>query len=171
MLIQKSTWMAILRVLTSVMTVILVLCGMALMGTVTAADIQSVTVTRYYEKASEVNDPALPEGLKVTRWGDESGFRGGPPMITTECLRFGAGEFSRALLNPPHGRRIGELFVEAGVDLSKLTNLVRKHSAQGNEIVSVFDEGYLMLFDPNEKANYIFPIGKGMGQKLFNLGQ
>ena len=56
-----------------------------------------------------------------------------------------------------------------GIHSGKITNLLTAHGAGGNEIISIFDEGYLILFDHDEKTSYIFPIGKHMGEKVFSL--
>ena len=59
--------------------------------------------------------------------------------------------------------------MEQGTDVGKITNLLTTHGAGGNEIISIFDEGYVILFDHDEKTAYIFPIGKDMGEKVFSL--
>ena len=129
----------------------------------------ALNIVEYYVKASPVNSPALPDGLRVSRWGI-SGHRGkAPPVITSQCLRFAPGEFSRLFLRSPYARRLRELFVEQGADAGKITNLLIAHSAGGNEVVSIFDEGYMILFDEDQKTAYIFPIGTGMGEKVFSL--
>jgi len=90
-------------------------------------------------------------------------------MIGSRCLHFAPGEFSRLLLRSPHARRLRELFVERGVDADKMMNLLLAHGAATRDIVTVFDEGYMVLFDEDESAAYIFPIGSDMGVKIFNL--
>lgn len=90
-------------------------------------------------------------------------------MISSQCLHFAPGEFSRLLLRSPHARRLRELFVEHGVDADKMMNLLLAHGAATRDIASIFDEGYMILFDEEDSAAYIFPIGRNMGEKIFNL--
>lgn len=131
--------------------------------------ISTLSIEEYYKKASAVNAPELPDGLRVSRRGVPGSRQKAPPVITSQCLRFAPGEFSRLFLRSPYSRRLRELFVEAGIDAGKMTNLLIAHSAGGKEIVSIFDEGYMILFDRDESTAYTFPINKGMGEKVFSL--
>ena len=127
------------------------------------------TVAEFYEKASPVNDPGLPDGLRVSRWAPFHRHKKVPPVITSQCLRFSPGEFSRLFFHSPHARRLRELFVEQGTDAGKLSRLVAAHSHGRKEIVTIFDEGYMIIFDDNEPAAFIFPVGANMGEKVFLL--
>ena len=129
----------------------------------------ALTVAEYYEKASPVNIAGLPDRLRVSHRGLPGGRVKAPPIIASQCLHFAPGEFSHLFLRSPYARRLRELFVEDGVDAGKMTNLLIAHGSGEGDVVTIFDEGFMILFDEAESAAYIFPIGGNMGAKVFNL--
>ncbi len=134
-----------------------------------AAAHPGMDIGEYYDRATPITDDFLPHGLRVAKWVSAGRVGSAPPLITSRCLRYGPGEFSHLFLNSPSSRRMREVFAENGVNVDKLTNLLRAHSVRGPETVAIFDEGYLVLTDGCEKANYIVPIRKGVGRQLFPL--
>jgi hypothetical protein len=148
----------------SAVMMLIVLLGAGGAGT------QPIDAGLYYEKAQPLDDPGLPEGLRIVRWG-EPAQPAAAPVITSPCLRYDPGEFMRMFFNPPHAKRVREIFAEAGVDADKVSNLLGRKTLRDNGIVTIFDEGYMMLVDRNGKTTYIFPIGKNMAGMLFRLSR
>lgn len=151
--------------------------GLSLSGNAYAGDLNKpavphpkpFTIAAYYHKSKKAEDPALPDGLRVVRWGASTGQGEGVPVIASECLRFDSREFARIFFQPPLARRVRELFVEGGTDVGKLSNLIKAHNRTGKEVVCIFDEGYIIFIDPGAQSTYTLPIAPGMGKTLLQL--
>jgi hypothetical protein len=147
------------------------LCAAPLQAAQGSARAPAMDIKEYYERASKTVDEGLPDGLRVAAWDHPGARNRSIPVIVSPCLRYDSGEFGRLFFTSPYSKRLREIFAEGGVNADKVASLLKVHGARSREVVSVFDEGYMIITDPDEKRNYIFPVPKGLGQKLFGLSE
>jgi len=117
-----------------------------------------ICVDEYYKKATPANNPELPESLRwmpfTSKDVDESNTEIVPVEGNSIPLGWNkAGDFSDYLLKNKYSQQIKAILEEYGITIEKLTNLLKVIGVEKG--ASLFDSGYLIVFDENTKKAYI----------------
>lgn len=124
-----------------------------------------ICVDEYYKRATPVNDPELPEGLRwmpfTGRGVDEQDTEITPVEGNAIPLNWDrAGSFSHDLFTSKFGLQIKEILSKHGVNIEKLTNLLKRIGTEKS--VSLYDGGFMIIFDGEAKKSYIFKTLPGI---------
>ena len=124
-----------------------------------------IFVDDYYKLAEPVNDPDMPEGLRKHPYGAISG--SGPESeietrVKKDPTNYDNKKFNDLLFGE-YRDFIRETFSNFGYEPNKVDNFVKSH--RDND-VSFYHDGYMLLFDKNQKEIYILNVGKDLIKEL-----
>ncbi|MBL0731308.1 MAG: hypothetical protein JJW03_00415 [Desulfosarcina sp.] len=126
-------------------------------------------VNEYYNRGTPIDHPEMPVNLRWMPYSGRGVDANKTEIIPTEGntvpLSWNKkGSFSNDLFNGSHGDEIKSILSKHEINLDKLSNLLKKI---GNESgVSVYDSGYMIIFDDFTKRSYIIKTSPMMAKDL-----
>ena len=116
------------------------------------------SVSDFYKDSSPVNDPNMPEGLRVHPFGE------GLVEITTKESKlpsnYDNGNFTKYFFGAKYGEGLRRIFEKHGFRRKNVENFLGNH--RDEKSVSFYFDGFMLLFDSKEKNIYSLPINQSL---------
>ena len=136
-------------------------------GSAAAGEVQKQNfywIDEYYNQATPRDD--IMKGMREIKIGTQYFLI--KNRTIKNPVKFKENSFNKYYFSDDFGPKINDIFNRYGVDTNALTKFLQKHNGK-NDIVSLYQDGFMILHDHKIEMNYLLEINQGIVDEIYKL--